>query len=168
MHDAPADRKAGGRPRVDTIDHPTGPHDVVLRTETSRNFWGGGYTNAAAFTLYGDGRLVDGDGSARQLTEVEVQRLLNDAHRVGLLGGVEFGNALVTDQGTTTVEIHAGVERPRRSTPEETPLAASTSGAGGVNRTLDIYALELVDGDHGLLRDQRHARRALRAFLHGV
>ena len=139
----PHDHPPGGK---EAILHPSERSDVVLRTETSNNFWGGDYKDAAAFTLYGDGRLVHGDGSTRQLTEADVQRLLGDARRVGLLGDTEFGNALVTDQGTTTVEVHAG----------------------SVDRTLDIYALELVEGDRGLPRDQRHARRALRAFLHGV
>jgi hypothetical protein len=162
------DPKTYESPRDATIDHPTGAQDVVLRTETSNNFWGGSYADAAAFTLYGDGRLVQGDGATRQLPEAEVQRLLADARRVGLLGHRSYGNALVTDQGTTTVEILAcGVERPGRSAPHETPLAASTSGSC-VDRTLHIYALELVEGDHGLPSAQRHARRALRAFLHGV
>jgi hypothetical protein len=139
------DPKTYEAPRADTIVHPTGAQDVVLRTETGQSFWGGSYTDAAAFTLYGDGRLVDGDGATRQVSEAEVQRFLARAQRVGLLGDTQFGNALVTDQGTTTIEVHAG----------------------GVDRSLDIYALELVEGDHGLPRDQRRARRALRAFLHG-
>lgn len=137
------DALAGGN---GVVRHPSGAHDVVIRTETSRNFWGGSYADAATFTLFGNGRLAHGEGSTRQLTEAEVQRLLADARRVGLLGKRSYGNALVTDQGTTTVEIHAA----------------------GVDRTLDIYALELVEGDHGLPREQRHARQALRAFLHGV
>jgi hypothetical protein len=53
---------------------------------------------------------------------------------------------MVTDQGTTTVEIHAG----------------------GIDRALAIYALELPDGDRGLPNEQREARRDLRALLHSL
>jgi hypothetical protein len=127
------------------IEHPTGPDDVVLHTETSKNFWGGTYPHAVTFTLYGDGRLVGG-GAARQLSEAEVQAILQDAQRVGLLGGVDFGQTSVTDQGTTEIDVHAG----------------------HVDHDYAIYALELVEGDHGLPAKQRAARRALRAFLHGV
>jgi hypothetical protein len=71
---------------------------------------------------------------------------LREARRIGLLGDAEYGQALVTDQGTTTVEIHAG----------------------GIDRAVAIYALELPEGDRGLPKDQRQARRALRAFLHSL
>lgn len=58
----------------------------------------------------------------------------------------DFGDPLVTDQGTTEVEVHAG----------------------GFDHTFDLYALELVEGDRGLPPEQREAREALRAFLHSV
>jgi hypothetical protein len=131
---------------VEPIDHPTGAHDVVLRTETSRNFWGGDYPDAARFTVFGDGRVELADGTTTHLSEAELQTLLCRASEVGLLGGTDFGHPLVTDQGTTTVEVHAA----------------------GVDDTLELYALELVEGDRGLPAAQRRARRDLRAFLHGV
>jgi hypothetical protein len=53
---------------------------------------------------------------------------------------------MVTDQGTTTVEIHAG----------------------DIDRALAIYALELREGDRGLPARERQARRALRALLHSL
>jgi len=136
-------------PASGTIAHPTGANDVVLHTETSDNYWGGTYPDAVTFTLYGDGRLVVGATDALTvypLTEAQVQQVLHDAQHVGLLGGTDYGDPLVTDQGTTTVEVHAG----------------------GVDRTYDLYALELVEGDRGLPPAQREARRALRAFLHGM
>jgi hypothetical protein len=128
------------------IAHPSGEEDVVLRTETSRNFWGGEYDDAAAFALFGDGRLSYANGKETQLSEADVQTVLCQAEDVGLLTDTDFGDPLVTDQGTTEVEVHAG----------------------GFDHTFDLYALELVEGDRGLPPEQREAREALRAFLHSV
>jgi hypothetical protein len=94
--------------------------------------------------MFGDGRVVFDNGTERQWSERRVQRFLRDAREVGLLGDTDYGDATVTDQGTTTVEVHAA----------------------GVDRTHHIYALELPEGDRGLLREQRQARRELRRFLH--
>jgi hypothetical protein len=128
----------------ETIEHPTGSDDVVFRTDTERNGWGGEYPNAVAYTMFGDGRVVFDNGTERQWSERRVQRFLRDAREVGLLGDTDYGDATVTDQGTTTVEVHAA----------------------GVDRTHHIYALELPEGDRGLLREQPQARRELRRFLH--
>jgi hypothetical protein len=128
----------------DTIEHPTGSDDVVFHTDTERNGWGGEYPNAVRYTVYGDGRVVFDDGTERQWSERRLQRFLRDARDVGLLGDTDYGEATVTDQGTTTITVHAG----------------------GVDRTRHIYALELSEGDRGLPREQREARRELRRFLH--
>lgn len=131
---------------ADVIPHPAGAADVVFHTETGPNFWGGEYPDAAEVTVYGDGRVVLGDGAERRMRERQVQRLLRGARRVGLLDGTDFGEALVTDQGTTVIEVQAG----------------------GAGRSIEVYALELPDGDRGLPRAQRVARQRLRAFLHRV
>ena len=128
----------------ETIEHPTGSKDVVFRTATERNGWGGEYPDAVAYTVFGDGRVVFDDGTERQWSERRLQRFLRDARAVGLLDDTDYGEAMVTDQGTTTIEIHAA----------------------GVDRTRHLYALELPEGDRGLPREQRHARRELRRFLH--
>ena len=123
------------------IEHPTGATDVGFRTATEQNGWGAEYPNAVGFTVYGDGRVVYDDGTERQWSERRLQRFLRAA---GLLEDTEYGDAMVTDQGTTTVEIHAA----------------------GVDQTFEIYALELPEGDRGLPKEQRQARRDLRRFLH--
>lgn len=130
----------------ETIEHPTGASDVVFTTRTERNGWGGEYPDAVDVTIYGDGRVVTSDGTGTCWSERRLQRLLREARRIGLLGDAEYGEAMVTDQGTTTVEIHAG----------------------GIDRALAIYALELPDGDRGLPNEQREARRDLRALLHSL
>jgi hypothetical protein len=132
--------------RWETIEHPTGEDDVVFTTRTERNGWGGEYPDAVDVTIYGDGRVVTSDGTGTRWSERRLQRLLREARRIGLLGDAEYGEAMVTDQGTTTVEIHAG----------------------GIDRALAIYALELPDGDRGLPNEQREARRDLRALLHSL
>lgn len=132
--------------RWETIEHPTGADEVVFRTVTERNGWGGEYPDAMTVVVYGDGRVVYGGGREEQWTERRLQRFLRDARRIGVLGDAEYGEAMVTDQGTTHVELHAG----------------------GIDRTLAIYALELPQGDRGLPKEERQARRDLRALLHSL
>jgi hypothetical protein len=128
------------------IAHPTGADAVIFHTESSPNMWGGEYPDATKATVYGDGRLVSGDGSEVQVTERGIQRLLRDTRAAGLLDDTAFGQALVTDQGTSMVTVNTR----------------------GNDRTISVYALELPEGDRGLPRPQRLARRHLRRFLHSV
>ena len=128
------------------ITHPTGADVVVFHTESSRNMWGGVYRDATDVTVSGDGRVVYGDGSEVLVTERGLQRLLRGARAAGLLDDTDFGQAGVTDQGTTVVDVNAS----------------------GDIHTADIYALELREGDRGLPRAQASARRHLRRFLHSV
>jgi hypothetical protein len=129
-------------PASETLDHPTGPTDVVLRFEE-----GGGFvmpaflaTQAPHFTLYGDGTIVfrnpmldplESSGSifpmrpfrTAKLTEDQVQDLLVTAlgeHGLGI-ARPEYRNDLVADAAT----------------------AVFTVNAGGVNKTVSIYALGL-------------------------
>jgi hypothetical protein len=53
-------------PVVDGIEHPKGPHDVILRMETSGGFVPVEFmaTSAPSFTLYGDGTVVFRDSTA--------------------------------------------------------------------------------------------------------
>jgi hypothetical protein len=135
--DTPADS-----PDFGAIDHPTGPTDVVLRFEE-----GGGFvmpdflaTQAPSFTLYGDGTIIfrnplldplEPVGSVfpmhpfrtAKLSEDQVQDLLTAA--LGEFGlGVarpDYPNDLVADAGT----------------------AVFTVNAGGLKKTVSIYALGL-------------------------
>ncbi len=134
-------------PDFGTIEYPTGPTDVVLRFEE-----GGGFvmpaflaTQTPHFTLYGDGTIVfrnpmlaplEPVGSvvpmpsfrAAKLTEDQVQDLLTAAlgqHGLGI-ARPEYRNDLVADAAT----------------------AVFTVNAGGLNKTVSIYALGLeMDND---------------------
>jgi hypothetical protein len=128
------------------IAHPTGSDVVIFHTESSPNMWGGIYRDATDVTVYGDGRVVYGDGSEVRSHERALQRLLRDARAAGLLDDTDFGQTGVTDQGTTAVDVNAG----------------------GDQHAIDVYALELPEGDRGLPQAQKVARRHLRRFLHSV
>ena len=123
------------------VDHPTGATDVILQLEE-----GGGFMpiefNAAQtpqFTLFGDGRIIflplvetfpeaGPDGIVRsiplrtaQLDAGQVEELLTFALGQGGLGAARdnYGNDMVTDASTATFTINAG----------------------GLNKTVAIYAL---------------------------
>jgi len=141
------------------IPHPTLAGSLVLRVSTTNNYWGGSYDDGHAITVAGNGlvTIVPPRSNIRrsphtpelvQADEPALQKVLRRARHVGLLGPkrLDTGESYVTDQGTTTIEVHAA----------------------GINRTIDVYALPLPDGDHGLTPKQRHARRALRAFIHDL
>jgi hypothetical protein len=138
------------------IPHPTGPDDVVIHIEHSPNGWGGEYPEGSGVTVYGDGRVVivppsgaGGDdpplpeATVLRVTEDDIQKLLRAAKRAGLLRDADYGEAGVTDQGTSVFEV--------------------TTGA---THTASVYALLLEEGDRGLTRKQRAHREALRAFAH--
>jgi len=140
------------------IPHPTEPDAVILHVETSPNGFGGEYDDGGSVTIFPDrvefeptqagGAGADTAPVVFQLDEASVQRALRAARRAGLLRGKQrdYGDAGVTDQGTTVVEIHAG----------------------SVDRTISVYALLLPEGDRGLAPGQQRARKALRAFVHKV
>lgn len=136
------------------IPHPSGADAIVVSIEHERNGWGFEYHDGVDVRVYGDGRVVISppatDGRPRprsrelHVGDRAVQRLLRAARRAGLLTGTDFGDAGVTDQGTSVIRVAA---------------------AGGV-RTFAVYALLLEEGDTGLAREQRAAREALRRFVH--
>lgn len=138
------------------IGHPTGTDEFVLVIEHTMNGWGSEYSDGYDVRLYGDGRLVimapavDDETPPKervvQVGERGIQRILRRAAKAGLLDDPEYGEAGVTDQGTSTVRVDAG----------------------GKVRTVHVYALLLDQGDAGLPREQRAARRALRRFVHAA
>ena len=134
------------------IDHPTDADAVILRVESTPNGFGAEYPDSSTTTLYADRVAIDPAGtdeaSVFEVDEAAVQRALRAVRRVGLLRTKErdYGEAGVTDQGTTAVEVHAG----------------------GVDRTTEVYALLLEEGDRGLTARQQRARRELRAFVDKV
>jgi hypothetical protein len=116
-------------PPPGTIEHPTGPTDVVLRLEE-----GGGFvpvefnmTQVPLFTLYGDGLVLfrnpadqpgaDNAGLLRylplksaKLTEDQIQEVLAFAIGPGGLGTArdQYDNPMMADVGTATFTLNAG------------------------------------------------------------
>jgi hypothetical protein len=138
------------------IPHPTGASSVVVSIVHEPNGWGADYDDGFDVLVFGDGRVVisppaSGDVLAPTLREFRVserglQRLLRAARRAGLLTKTNFGDAGVTDQGTSEIRVVAA----------------------GKARTFLVYALLLEDGDRGLPSRQRDARQALRRFVHNA
>lgn len=135
-----------GTPDFGAVDHASGPTDIVLRFEE-----GGGFvmpafraTEVPIFTLYGDGTIVFRNPRAdplepvgswfpqrpfrtAKLTEEQIQDLLAYALGEGGLGIARpnYPNDLISDA----------------------PTAVFTVNAGGLNKTVSIYALGLeLDG----------------------
>ncbi len=125
---APAVDPSGTPAAADSIDHPTGPTDIVLRAETR-----GGFvrletvmSRVPEFTLYGDGRALvlppGGDEAGGEpaiptlrevrLTEDEIQALLRFALVEGRLGTARDDYPGNMDAASTVFELHAdGADR---------------------------------------------------------
>jgi hypothetical protein len=127
-------------PDADSIDHPTGATDVILRYDEGGGFVMASYaaTMLSPFTLYGDGTIVFRDptlefppmegsiGKANpmrtaKLTEAQIQDILNLALSEGGLAVArpEYTDMQVADAGT----------------------AIFTVNAGGLTKTVSVYAL---------------------------
>jgi hypothetical protein len=136
------------------IPHPEGDK-VILRVTVGPNYWAAEYP-PATLVLRGSGRLVireNGlDGSTAEvhrlrLTEEGVQIVLRGARDARLFDdSTEYGEAQITDQGTTSVRLKAA---------GETTLA-------------DVYALDIAAGDNTVDPELLPARRALRNFVYDV
>jgi hypothetical protein len=132
-------------PSPEGVDHPTGATDVVLQLEE-----GGGFVpieflagQAPQLTLFGDGRVVfqpavttfpepGPDGIIRgipwrtaQLDAVQIEELLTFALGQGGLGAARdnYGNDMVADASTSIFTVNAG----------------------GLKKTVSVYALGLED-----------------------
>lgn len=151
-------------------DGPAGGKELVLHVSTGR----GGFSPAGSeVTMRADGVVIvnfrkDGvEPLVVEIGEAGVRQLLRDARRAGLLRDVDFGDADITDQATTTIEIRDGHRHQHLS------LYALVFGGAGYG-----------PGDLGLTPGQAAARgklaafvdrlddpmtyEAFRAFLHGV
>ena len=135
-----------GSPSTETLDHATGATDVLLRYEAGGGFMMAGFaaTQIPHFTLYGDGTVIfrnpmlEGpplEGSIFKsnpmriatLDEAQIQELLLYALSEGGLAAArpKYENDMVADAST----------------------ASFTIAAGGVEKTVEVYALGLeVDG----------------------
>jgi hypothetical protein len=136
------------------IPHPEGDA-VILRISVGPNYWAESY-GPATLVLRGNGRLVINenglDGSEPEvhrlrLTEQGVQIVLRGARDAHLFdGSTDYGEAQVTDQGTTSVRLNAA----------------------GEHTKFAVYALDLPAGDDGIDPELLSERRALRSFVEDV
>lgn len=121
-----------------SIDHPTGPLDIVLSMETGGGFVPFGYfmTQAPTFVLHGDGSVIfrpsvtpDGQDFApfvkAQLSTEQVDALLTYALSVGRLADADtdYMDMTITDAPTTVFTVHAG----------------------GIDKAVSVYALGLTE-----------------------
>lgn len=133
-------------PDFGSIDHPTGPTDVVLRFEE-----GGGFvmpaflaTQAPAFTLYGDGTIVFRNPAAEPLDPIGSVHPL-PPFRTSTLTEDQVQELLTFALG----ESGLGVARPDYPNDQvaDASTAVFTVNAGGLRKTVSIYALGLeMDG----------------------
>jgi hypothetical protein len=131
-------------PATGTIEHATGATDVVLRLDEGGGMMirGGGATLVPPFTLYGDGTVVFRNPALEpppaigpvmvgnpmrtaRLDEDQIQDLLNFALTEGGLGvaKLQYDNPMLADAGTAIFTIRAG----------------------GLDKTVNVYALGLDD-----------------------
>jgi len=127
-------------PSIAGIEHPTGAKDIVLRYENGGGFVAPGWlaTETPIFTLYGDGTIVFRNPATEapqavgsvfpqnpmrtaKLTEDQIQDLLEFALNDGGLGiaKAKYENGMVADA----------------------PTATFTVNAGGLQKTVTVYAL---------------------------
>jgi hypothetical protein len=139
---------------VGSIQHPTGPNDVVIKVLT-----GGGfvpieyqYTVLPEVVVYGDGRIVVTGPMTMEypskalpnlqttvVSEEVIQAMLAAAKEAGLFQtGLDYGQPGVADVGTTTITINAD----------------------GKSYTSSVYALGFEDGGN-LTMQQQQARAAV-------
>ncbi len=133
-----------GTPNVGAVEHKTGATDVILRYDEGGGFMMAGFaaSQAPPFTLYGDGTVIfrnpmlempAAQGSVQtfnpmrtaKLSEEQIQELLILALGEGGLAAARpnYENNMVADAGTTIFTIDAG----------------------GIQKTVSIYALGLDD-----------------------
>lgn len=133
------------------IPHPEGDA-VILRVTVTPNYWVPEYA-PATLVLRGDGRAVLRESGPTpevhrfRITEEGVQIVLRGARDARLFDdSTEYGEAQITDQGTTSVRLRAA----------------------GEHTTADVYALDIAAGDDGVDPELLPARRALRSFVDDV
>ena len=132
------------------IPHPEGSK-VVLDVSVGPNYWVAGIP-PGRFVLRGNGDVVLrelGSDTVRRfrITEEGVQIVLREARDARLFNDdPDYGEAHVTDQGTTTVRLRAAGEK----------------------TDVSVYALDLEAGDSGIEESLLIGRRALRALVDDV
>jgi hypothetical protein len=141
---APGSSDAPEEPATGEIEHATGADDVILRLDQGGGMMirGGAATLVPPFTLYGDGTVVFRNPALElppaagpvfrqnpmrtaRLDEEQIQDLLEFALTEGGLGAakLQYDNPMIADAGT----------------------AIFTINAGGLEKTVNVYALGLND-----------------------
>ncbi|HEX5165546.1 MAG TPA: hypothetical protein VFV93_09135, partial [Thermomicrobiales bacterium] len=161
---SPTDEPASPTTNPDTIDHPTGDDDVIIRIEDV-----GGFvmqqsliTRLPSFILFGNGcYVVQGPQieiypapalpnlQETCLSEEGVQQILAKAKAAGLLDGdAEYGNNMIADATTTVFTVTAG----------------------GKTSVVRAYALGMDTdaNDPNMSDEQREAREKLVSFMNDV
>lgn len=145
-------------PGGDSIIHPAGADEVILRVDSASGFVPVSYnlTRLPQFTLYGDGTVIvvgptiaiyPGPAlpnlQATRISEEAVQAILSAAREIGLFAtGVDYGRPGITDVPTTIITINAD----------------------GTTYESSIYALGM-EGDPALTMEQQQARASISALL---
>jgi hypothetical protein len=109
------------------ISHPAGPHDLILRVDTSGGFIAPQAAVAALpeFSLFGDGTVVEPGATPMiypgqalpsavtlHIDEAGIQVILRAARAAGLMGpSRHVGGPGIPDVGTTTITVVAGGAR---------------------------------------------------------
>jgi hypothetical protein len=142
---APRSSQPSEEPATGEIDHATGVEDVILRLDEGGGLMirGATETMVPPFTLYGDGTVIfrnpmleppppagpvflKNPMRTAKLDEAQIQDLLTFAITEGGLGAAraQYDNPMVADAG----------------------MSVFTINAGGVEKTVNVYALGLHDG----------------------
>jgi len=155
---SPSDSPAA-TPDFGAIDHPTGPTDVVLRFEEGGGFVMAGFLakQAPHFTLYGDGTVVVRNPMLDQPLPVGSVTPFNP-FETGKLTEAQMQELLTFALG----ESGLGAARPEYPNDQvaDAPTAVFTVNAGGLRKTVSVYALGLeVEG-----AADAPARRAFRVL----
>jgi hypothetical protein len=172
-----------------TIEHRTGPTDVILRMATGGGFVAPGVllTEIPEFTLYGDGTVVyrdpatsyiepsPSDGVARRqafqtakLSEAQVQAILADAIGPGGLGTAEelYTPCCIADAPSTTFTLRT-TDLDKTVTVGALGFDSPNQGADAAARTaFQALAKRLVAPDLGTVTPATYVPAAYRGILY--
>ena len=139
--DAPPSASA---PAIGAIDHMTGATDVILRLDEGGGFIAPAFTatQAPIFTLYGDGTVIFRNPQADPLAPVGDVFPFHP-FRIVKIGEEQIQVLLASALG----EAGLGVALPdyRNDHIADAATTVFTLAAGGIKKTVSIYALEMTD-----------------------
>jgi len=124
------------------IEHPTGATDVILRYEVGGGIMGPAFfaANAPIFTLYGDGTVIFRDPMQEPLPMVG-NAMLQRPFRTAKLSEEQIQSTLayaIVEGGLGTAQLEYWNDQIA-----DAPTAKFTLNAGGLAKTVSVYALGL-------------------------